>query len=134
MSLRNLSSSAKETTAELEQMDQAAESVARRVREIDAGRDQRRSEGLQALLDGPATGAVMSMYVDTLRANPNDPALSQIKTFLRQFAKVDQSIFTMLETLAKKAHRLKDRDRSKRGTMLDDATMQDILDEVSGKR
>jgi len=133
MSFAKLTASVQASTAELDRFDASAGAVTERVREIEVARNARRGEGIQALLDGPATGGAMSLYIDTLRADPNYGGLSQIENFLRQWGHVDDSIFMMLRAAARKAHRAKNRDRSMRGQPISEDDMNRIIDEVSGR-
>jgi len=126
LALEKVSAQAKATTADV------VEFVSMRDR-IEQYRSERSANALDALLSGPATGAMMSIYIETLAINPSDPSLPRIKNFFRQFAKVDESLFSEMEKLFRDARRNADRNRGNRGKRLDQGTIDDILNEVKGQ-
>lgn len=125
--------SLRRVTAESRQAATATREVLSIREQLSAGRDARTASTYESLISGPATTAAMSMYVETAAVNPNDPRLNQIKNFLRQFAKVDESFFTQVDQMFKAARRAFDKDRANRGKRLEQNMIDDIIDELSGR-
>lgn len=140
MSLATLTAHCAAVAAALQQVAASATEATGQVKEFVSVRDklqsaraERNANTLDALLNGPATSAVTSMYIEELALNPNSPHLPRMKNFLRQFARVDESFFSLAESLFKRARREFDRTRGNRGKRLDQGIINGILDEISGR-